>query len=186
MPASLRVAAVQAEAGLVRGLMSVVGSQWLAWIGCGVAAVGLLAGAGALLGDGEDVADPTDSVVAASVAAPLPESTLSGLALSDAPSVAGLEGFWVPQLASGPFGADDAGYSAAHASLREAYGALLLTSDDFVFLYSSHWVSVAPVPFSTADEALGWCTQQGLANENCYAKLLTRDQSVAVTTAHNN
>lgn len=124
---------------------------------------------------------------AVEVAAPVvedPAVSLTTAAVRDAPAVAALVGSWVPQVASAPAGQDPVGYWQAHQELQVQYGAVLLSSDSYVFARSGYWVSVVPVAFASAQEALGWCGERGLPDGDCYAKLLTTDAALAVTTAH--
>ncbi len=52
--------------------------------------------------------------------------------------------------------------------------AMLVWSGDFAgFRYPDYWITVMPEPFSTGQSANGWCADQGIGKDDCYAKRLT-------------
>jgi hypothetical protein len=129
------------------------------------------------------VASPAEAVVGAPLVAVDPAVALAASAAADAAATEHLVGFWVPQVASGS-AADSAAYLPVHAAMVTRFGALLVSSDMFMFKGPKFWVDVVPVAFDSEPGALAWCAAAGLGNENCYAKLLTRDPSVTVTVMH--
>jgi hypothetical protein len=129
---------------------------------------------------------PAETVVVAqsvAVDAVDPTASLTAAAAADAGAAEHLMGSWVPQVASGPF-TDAAAYWPVHQDLVSRFGAVLITTDEFVFQGPGFWVDVVPMTFTTGADALAWCASMGRGNRDCYAKLLTRDQSVTVTTMH--
>lgn len=112
-----------------------------------------------------------------------PTNDLHILAAHDAGVVVGLDGSWVPQVASGPADVNLAAYLEAHRAAARAYGAVLLTSDMYNFENRGYWVTVVPISFSSSAEALDWCARHSLPDTNCYAKLLTNEEGIS-TTAH--
>lgn len=94
--------------------------------------------------------------------------------------------YWVPQLSSKLLGTTDGEtgitYSTyqsildLHRDLTSSYGAVLIDSAEFASFGSEppyYYVSVAPVPFSSGEEANQWCDQQGLSSNDCFAKLIS-------------
>ena len=101
---------------------------------------------------------------------------------------------WVPQLGSKKLGTRDNGVTYNYKEILKDYyrlsqrypGALLLWSGDWsTFDESDYWVTVANVTYPTAAGALGWCLGQGLADNDCYAKLISTTHGVDGSTAHN-
>lgn len=97
---------------------------------------------------------------------------------------------WVPQLASyqaanelGNGGGDQSTVMAQLVDLH-GYGALLLSSDDYVSNYPGYWVVIAPDTFDSSDGALGWCDSKGLDRDHCYARFITHDSSITELSAH--
>jgi len=104
------------------------------------------------------------------------------------------EGYWVPQLSSKRPGVVDEGHTwdnaqilQEHLRLRDQYGALLLWSGDWsVFDAPDFWVTIAPFRAATSDDALAWCRQQGLTDNNyCFAKFISTTHPPKGTTAMN-
>lgn len=61
-----------------------------------------------------------------------------------------------------------------HLALRSAHGARLVWSGDWSsFGAGDFYVTLAPVPFSTAAEANAWCDLQAIDADNCFAKRLS-------------
>jgi serine/threonine-protein kinase len=92
-----------------------------------------------------------------------------------------LRGSWVPQLASSD-SAERMVQEQLH--LRKKYNALLLKSDDYVYVNGGYWVSIAPMAYPSAEGALEWCQESGRGSSDCYAKLITHDSTVTVTAKH--
>jgi serine/threonine kinase PknH len=100
---------------------------------------------------------------------------------------------WVPQLSSKRPGVVDDGVVwnnsltlQEHLRLRQRYNAKLLWSGDWsVFDAPNFWVTIVPIPFGNADDALRWCSGQGFDADHCYAKLVSTTHPVAGSTAHN-
>lgn len=88
---------------------------------------------------------------------------------------------WVPQLSSKRPGlvvdSVSLGYIQIlddHLVWRSTHNALLVRSGDWSsFQAGDFYVTVAPVPFSTAAEANAWCDRQAIDSENCFAKRLS-------------
>ncbi|HEY2762678.1 MAG TPA: hypothetical protein VGJ13_01465 [Pseudonocardiaceae bacterium] len=100
---------------------------------------------------------------------------------------------WVPQLASARKGLvvngvtfDYTDILQEHLALREKYPqARLVWSGDWpVFDGKDFFVTVLAVPFGTAQDANGWCDQQGIDGDHCFAKLLSQARRPAGTTGH--
>jgi hypothetical protein len=122
-------------------------------------------------------------------------SQLRSIAASDQPFVlAGLADRWVPQLSSKRPGLvaegrtwTDALTLNEHQQLRQSYtGVRLLWSADWsTFSDSNFWVTIVGTGFPTADQALAWCTSNGLDRDHCYAKLISTTHPVEGSTAYN-
>ena len=67
---------------------------------------------------------------------------------------------------------------AYHLALQQRHGALTVaradvsTSAEGVCQDRAMWVSLAPVRFTSADGALGWCADQGYNADECAARYL--------------
>lgn len=111
---------------------------------------------------------------------------------ADRNQVEGLVDTWVPQVSSKRVGLtdkisgityDDQSILAYHQNLVSQYGALLLWSGDYsTFKSGDLWVSVAPVAYSSKDEAKAWCDRAGIDANNCFAKLLSHTHGTADST----
>jgi hypothetical protein len=122
-------------------------------------------------------------------------SQLRSIAASDQPFVlTGLAERWVPQLSSKRPGmvAEGRTWTSAmtlneHEQLRQSYpGVRLLWSGDWsTFSDSNFWVTIVGTGSPTADQALAWCTSNGLDGNHCYAKLISTNHPVEGSTAYN-
>jgi hypothetical protein len=130
--------------------------------------------------------DPTDPAAA--------HAELDRLVMADSSEVrSALSERWVAQLASARKGLvvngvvfDYTDVLKEHQGVRQRYSnARLIWSGDWtVFNGSDFYVTVLAVPFGTAEEANGWCDQQGIDRDHCFAKLLSRVRGPAGTTRH--
>jgi hypothetical protein len=94
-------------------------------------------------------------------------------------------GNWVPQLASWDASTTSSDtILAATAQLDQQYGVALLNTSAYVFASQNHVVAVAKQSFADPGGALAWCSQAGLTNDNCYAKLITHDTSITDTVEY--
>lgn len=118
-------------------------------------------------------------------AAPLTAAQqLASLRSSDAAAVATVpDSYWVVQLASNHVGPDKSGsvwteesILADHQALRNTYGGVLLSSNDFAtYSHPDYWVTVLPSQVSSSPEPLiAWCGAQGIDRDHCGAKRLSR------------
>ncbi|MHA6783538.1 SHOCT domain-containing protein [Pseudonocardia saturnea] len=112
-------------------------------------------------------------------AAPSAQEQLDGFVAADRAEVEGLLGTWVPQLAAKRVGQAPDGTITTEASIVDNHRAhlrtrpdlLLLRSDDYgSFRLPGYFVTIAPQPFGTGEEALGWCVGQGFGPDDCFAK----------------
>jgi hypothetical protein len=100
---------------------------------------------------------------------------------------------WVPQLSSKRPGVVDEGVVwdnvltlQEHLRLRQRWGARLLWSGDWsTFDAPNYWVTIVPVTFNDATDALRWCTAQAFDSDHCYAKLVSTTHPVPGSTARN-
>ena len=116
-------------------------------------------------------------------------------ARADEPSVAELEGSWVPQLSSKTEGTYD-DYDGRTYSLADIYQQfltlrlkypnvrLLNSSDWHSYTYKNYWVVIAGVPFIRPNQPNGWCNERGIPPSQCFAKRLVRDGAPEGTTKH--
>ncbi|MBN6039286.1 hypothetical protein [Amycolatopsis sp. 195334CR] len=117
-----------------------------------------------------------------------PATTESALSLlqrqivADRTAVSALVGSWVPQLSAKQVGLVVRGETFDHRRIWHDYlaskqrypSALLLWSGDFSsFKHPDFWITVVPERFSTGEAANGWCVDQGIGKDDCYAKRLT-------------
>ncbi|QFU90771.1 hypothetical protein [Amycolatopsis sp. YIM 10] len=99
----------------------------------------------------------------------------------DRDAVSALVGYWVPQLSAKQPGLVVRGETFDHRRIWQDYlankqsypGALLLWSGDFrSFKHPDFWITVVPERFATGEAANGWCVDQGIDKDDCYAKRL--------------
>ncbi|MGI9003337.1 MAG: hypothetical protein ACR2GH_17045 [Pseudonocardia sp.] len=129
-----------------------------------------------------------------STSAPIsPFDTLQQQALDDAATVEGLVGYWVPQVSSKDLGTVAGGRSFGYPEILTDFqswkaafpDAVLLRSDDFSsFSSAGYWVTMIPRTFSTAQEANGWCDEQQIPADDCFAKRLSHTEGPAGNTVH--
>lgn len=91
---------------------------------------------------------------------------------------------WIPQVSSKRPGLEADGivydYEAIldhFSGLRQRFGDLILVnSSDFTSFEQDGWyVALAPQAFGSSDQALGWCSGQGMNDRNlCFAKFVSR------------
>jgi len=108
----------------------------------------------------------------------------------DEETVEDLVDLWVPQISAKKVGTKDDGitYTLAdivdhHEDLRDEYGAVLLWSGDYVFRDDKLWITIVPIGYTTSVGALGWCADHDLGNDDCFARLITHDESIENTAA---
>lgn len=118
---------------------------------------------------------PVDPALAAS-------EQLSALVAQDRPTADTLVGSWVVQLSAKRVGlkADGIEYGpveilANHTSLRTTYGAIIVDGGAFQFQSGGNpmtgwFLTMVPVGYGSKAEALQWCTDNGLASNNCLAR----------------
>ena len=134
-------------------------------------------------------ANPSPSTVAPQLN---PTQQLSALATSDRSTVeTTLLNHWVPQVASGVVGLKVGSQTMTanllltrHLGLEKSYGALLLYTKGFAYTHQDYWASVVPQTFSGGEAALSWCRDHSLGASDCFAVLLTHDQSIKVTAMY--
>jgi hypothetical protein len=146
---------------------------------------------------GSPTSVPGDAGSTTSTATASPESPstrdavadLRAIAKADREVVETLVNSWVPQLGQYRVGVRSAqqvmpaaDLLAFHESMRVAAGAVLLNSNTFQFPRNNLWVTVVPEAFASADEALARCAQLPVVEQGCSARLLTRDDTIAVTS----
>lgn len=112
-----------------------------------------------------------------------PLEALDALAdVGGATAKASLEGQWVPQLSSKRVGMeaegiiwDEAAILADHERLKEQYPEVLLVwSGEFqTFSQDDFWVTIVGFGYADAEDALMWCSSNGLGADHCYAKRLS-------------
>jgi len=121
------------------------------------------------------------------------EQALAGLARDDAGTAESTVGTWLPQLSAKQEGLvadgqvwDSAGILREHEQLRARYsGAFLVWSGDYVsFSGLDFWVTLVNRPFSTADQAIAWCSTNGFDSDHCYAKRLSHTGGSSLNTGH--
>ena len=116
-------------------------------------------------------------------------------AADDDPSVAALEGSWIPQLSSKTDGTYDAldRKTYRYADIYSQYLALRLKYPNVRLLSSSdwksykepgYWVVIAGTPYTTPEEPNSWCDERGIPGTQCFAKQLVRDGSPEGTIRH--
>lgn len=109
---------------------------------------------------------------------------LNGLIEQDFATVEALEGTWVVQLSAKRPGVEADGITYEftdvlenHEQLRDAYGAVLLSSNDWVYETSDLFITIVPTPYDDAAGALDECGRLGIDRANCLAKKITTDRS---------
>lgn len=115
------------------------------------------------------------------------------LTVDDAEIRSNIAETWVPQLASARPGlvVDGVTFDYTHI-LREHWGlrqqypeARLVWSGDWSsFTSPDFFVTVLAIPFGAAEEANGWCDQQGIDRDHCFAKLLSQVTGSDGSTRH--
>lgn len=108
-------------------------------------------------------------------------STLDGFVAADAATVNGLVGSWAPQVGSGRPGPTLSAEALATtiSATRDRYGAVVFVTGEYAGPVDGMYIAVVPTPMASAADAIGWCRGQGLSNDACYARLVTRDPSVS-------
>lgn len=121
------------------------------------------------------------------------EQLLQQVALDNESVRINLTGRWVPQLASARLGLvvdgvvfDYSDILNEHLNIRQSYPeALLLWSGDWSsFSGNDFFVTVLGVPYSTGEQANGWCDSQGIDGDHCFAKFLSNTTSYEESTRH--
>ncbi len=141
---------------------------------------------------------PTDTVATPTTpatTAPPPEviptdplELLEFLRAQDFARAESLVGQWVPQVSAKRPGieADGIVYQlpdivALHAQLQQRFDALLLFSADFNYQSSNLWISIVPIGSAQPGDALQFCVDNGIDQDNCFAKFITHDLSITDT-----
>ncbi len=110
-------------------------------------------------------------------------SSLSSIADSDQDAVESLVNSWVPQIDSKKVGLVADGKTWDNEAILQNYedytdeydNVLLIRSSDFEDFEPGYWVVVVGQPYDDADGALGWCTNEHIDRDHCYAKLISHD-----------
>jgi len=115
-----------------------------------------------------------------------PRARMEAVVDSDHPRVeARLLGRWAPQIASLAMGRSEARSNLArYRRLHRRYDVLMVRSDEYAFISDRFYVVLVNRPYPTAHGALGWCRRAGRGPADCYAKLLTHNDSTRVTARH--
>jgi eukaryotic-like serine/threonine-protein kinase len=127
-----------------------------------------------------------------------PQQQLQAFLNQDRSDVNGILDRWVPQLSS-KLGVEPWTYDQEdrqlytideilkeHLRLRNQYGAKLLWSGDWtVYDHPNFWVTIAPIPFGSASEALGWCRNNNFDRDHCSAQIISATQGRSGTHAGN-
>ena len=110
------------------------------------------------------------------------QQQIQQIVAADRAQVGGILGQWVPQLSSKQVGLADPedpwypGQPYTNQMILQAYknyqqqypSAVLISSSDYPsFTFPGYWVVVLEMPFSSQDEALGWCDARGISRNNC-------------------
>lgn len=110
------------------------------------------------------------------------QQQIQQIVAADRTRVSSIEGQWAPQLSSKQVGLADPedpwypGQPYTNQMILQAYknyqqqypSALLISSSDYPsFTFPGYWVVVLEMPFSSQDEALGWCDSRGISRNNC-------------------
>jgi|GEM_PF-867939 len=131
--------------------------------------------------------EPTTTTTEVVTVPPDPEAvaadTLETYVSSDLAVANDLVGNWVPQLSAKYIGLQYQGvnYTASavlddHEFRRTAYGAILVSGRDFLFMangsrMSDWYFTVVPLSFGSKSEAQGWCDGAGIPATDCFPKL---------------
>jgi hypothetical protein len=118
---------------------------------------------------------------------------LNRLIEQDFATVEALEGTWVVQLSAKRPGVEADGITYQftdvldnHQQLRDDYGAVLLSSNDWVYETSDLFITIVPTSYDDAAGALDECGRLGIDRENCLAKKITTDRSDPNTVEYQN
>ncbi|MBE8147069.1 hypothetical protein IOD13_16285 [Brevibacterium casei] len=121
-----------------------------------------------------------------------PKEALDQIVDRDRPSVVkDLNGKWVPQLSSKRVGLEAEGKTwkeadilAEYEEFRNEYPRVqLVWSGDFSsFKEDDFWVTVVGIGYSDPEDALAWCSSNGLGPDHCYAKRLNTSGGYEGTT----
>jgi serine/threonine-protein kinase len=118
---------------------------------------------------------------------------LDGELTRDRATAEGLVDSWVPQLAAMRIGSVVDGTWIDHDAVRARLDeirrrfpdALLVWSSDYSsFTLADHYVVVASRWFGNGSDAIGWCVQQSLPAEDCFAKRLSHSEGPDETTVY--
>jgi molecular chaperone DnaK len=118
---------------------------------------------------------PADPAVAAA-------EELQNLLQQDLPTATALVGKFVPQLSAKIVGLVEEPITygsveilADHMVRRDAYGAILVDGGAFAFEFGGQpmtgwFLSIVPEAFATQEAAAKWCTDRGLASNECFGR----------------
>jgi serine/threonine-protein kinase PknK len=110
---------------------------------------------------------------------------LQELIAADAAAVATVAEKWVPQLSAKREGTVDNGITygpveilADHTERRTDYDAVLVDGGTYNFRANNQqmdgwYITIVPLGFGSADDALAWCLLQNIDRGNCFAKLIS-------------
>jgi hypothetical protein len=136
----------------------------------------------AAVGPAATAAPPTSASVDTTLGA---FAQLEQFVTIDQPRVDLLAERWVPQLSAKREGlivdGISFGYSEIlddHRSRRDAFGAIVADGGTYNFRtdnaqMNGWYITLVPVAFDRADQALAWCLDQGLDREDCFAKFIS-------------
>ena len=155
-------------------------------------------------------ATPTPTTTTATAAAPTtpsptqpPTTVERGIAAkreldatvaADRPRLAKLVNQWVPQLSAKQLGTNwkDITYDYPaildeYKSLNSSFGAVLASGSDLNFkLPPGDWyLTLVDEGFATGEQALRWCSDHAIGSKDCFAKLISTDQSISKTVMLN-
>ncbi|QQB15971.1 hypothetical protein I6H47_03165 [Brevibacterium casei] len=142
-------------------------------------------------GPSEDAA-PSDDPESSPTLPADPKQALDQIVTTDRKTViADLDGKWVPQLSSKKVGLEAEGKTwepkdilAEHEQMRKEYPRVqLVWSGDFAsFKEDDFWVTIVGIGYDDPEDALSWCSSNGLGPDNCYAKQLNTSGGYEGTT----
>jgi hypothetical protein len=152
--------------------------------------------------DGSTASNGGDPIVGEATGTPVvPEAPTASDALTRLQDIAAADGpyiesdvidRWVPQISSKkpdvtlPNGSvwDTARILQDHRDWREQFPRVrLLWSGDYsTYSLKDYWVTIVAIPFDTPEGAVGWCDDNGLPAEDCYAKLISHTHPEADST----
>lgn len=101
---------------------------------------------------------------------------------------------WVPQLSAKQLGTNwkDITYDYPaildeYKSLNSSFGAVLASGSDLNFkLPPGDWyLTLVDEGFATGEQALRWCSDHAIGSKDCFAKLISTDQSISKTVMLN-